>query len=401
MQPARAVVSSRSDPDRWISILLLWSAGICAAFQFAKVGVVLQPLAQSLALSGEAAAALMGAAGLAGVVMGVAGAGLIGTLGAGRVLLGSLAFAAALSLAQTLMPDYALFYVLRLIEGITNLFIVIAAPSLIVQQAPPRHLAVALGLWSTFYGVAFALAAALVLLYPEGLAVQGLFLTHAVACTGLVFGLGRRLSARSGTRTDWRAVRAAFTPAAHALAYSRLRIVLPGAIFLFHAAASVGVVVFLPPSAPTAPTAKALAVAMPVATFCGTLLSGFVARGLRLAPGHLLVAGLILASMLALGIAGSGGSFAVVAGLLALTLGAIQGWLFILVPWLARDSGEETLAFGVIVQTGGLANTIAPPLLAALVAGGAGGGLVPFLVCGLALGGLLAAIGLRCLPLRP
>jgi predicted MFS family arabinose efflux permease len=242
------------------------------------VGVVLQPLAQSLALSGEAVAALMGAAGLSGVVLGLAGAGLIGTLGAGRVLLGSLGFAAALSPAQTLMPDYSLFCMLRLIEGITNLFIVIAAPSLIVQQAPPRHLAVALGLWSTFCGVAFALAAALVLLYPEGLAVQGLFLTHAVACMGLVFGLGRRIPARGGTRTDWRAVRAAVTPTAHALAYSHLRIVLPGAIFLFHAAASAGVVVFLPQLAPTDPIAKALAVVVPVATFCGTLLSGFMAR---------------------------------------------------------------------------------------------------------------------------
>ncbi|MGL4236066.1 MFS transporter [Tabrizicola sp.] len=403
MQPQTGSGQPSAGTGGWKAVILLWAAGVCAAFQFAKVGVAFQPLAEVLDVGPEAVGALMGAAGTAGVVLGLAGAGLASRLGLGRVLLWALAIAAVLSLIEALMTAYPIFYVLRLLEGVTNLFIVIAAPSLIVQQAPRRHLAIALGLWSTFYGVAFALAAVMAWLLLDPFGPKSLLVVHAGLCL-VVLALLRPLL-RSGRQVlgRWQDVFAAFSPAAHAVAYSRPRIFLPGVVFLFHAAVYVGLIVFLPPLAPTAATVKVLAVSMPTAAFLGTLLSGFVVRGRSAASGRWLVAGFVFAFVqsLALGAGVPGWVFAAIGTLIALTMGVIQGLVFILVPYLAQGPDEEALGFGVIVQTGGLANMAGPPVFAALVAGDGRAGLMWGVAVCLGLGGVAAWSGLRRLRVRP
>ncbi len=380
----------------WLAVLLLWAAGICAALQFGKVAVAFEPLGEALGATPEAIGALMGAAGIAGVFLGLAGATLASRLGFGRVLLASLVIAAGLSLIQAMMPAYPVFYGLRLLEGVTNLFIVIAAPTLIVQQAPRRHLAIALGLWSTFYGAAFALAAAAapLLLAPAGPHV--LFVAHAATCLVLAVLLRDIRLGVARADSQWRVLFLAFGPAAHKSAYGQLRIVLPGAVFLFHATIYLGLIVFLPQVAADAPTGQALAVSMPIASLLGTLLSGPLAQTAATAPGRWLVAGFGLeaigAFVLLTGLSGWG--FGAVGAAMALTAGMMQGMVFILVPRLGQSLDEEALGFGVIVQTGGLANIASPILFAALVNAGGKGALICGVTVCACLGAMMAGWGL-------
>jgi MFS transporter, AAHS family, 3-hydroxyphenylpropionic acid transporter len=381
----------------WIIVVLLWLGGVCAAAQFSKIASVLEPLEKILGVGPPASGALMGATGIAGVFLGLAGAGLVNTLGAQRVLLVSLAAAALLSLIEATMPPYPVFYALRLLEGVTNVFITIAAPTLIARHAPRRHLAIALGLWSTFYGIAFALAATVTPVLAEKDAPQMLFFAHAALCLLILVLLGLTLASETEDRPDWRNTLSAFSPAAHAYALGNLRILLPGVTFLFHAAASLGLMAFLPPLSPSPAIGNTLAVAMPLASIIGTFLSGFLMKLGRVAPDRSIVIGFALALFLTqlLGANLTDHGFFVTGALLAVTSGAVQGLVFILVPHLAQKPHDEALGFGMTVPTGGLANMLGPVVFAPVGAAWGIDGLMWSVGICLAIGGLVAWLGLR------
>ncbi len=88
----------------WLTILILWLAGICAAMQFAKVSIALPQLQEGLNIGAPTASALMGAAGLFGLVFGVSGAAMARAIGYRRVLICSLYMAVVLALNVLCSP---------------------------------------------------------------------------------------------------------------------------------------------------------------------------------------------------------------------------------------------------------------------------------------------------------
>ena len=107
-----------------------------------------------------------------------------------KMLLAALALGAGISLLEAAIPPLPAMLALRLLEGASHLIIVVAAPTLIAQITATRFLPVAMTLWSTFFGVAYALTA----WFGEPLVathgVPSIFYVHAawmLAITALLF----------------------------------------------------------------------------------------------------------------------------------------------------------------------------------------------------------------------
>ena len=160
-------------------MLLLWACGILAGMQFAKVSVAFEPLQQLYGVSPAQMGWALSAVGMVGLVLGVTVGLVAPAIGYRRLLLGGLGLGAVLSAAQAGLPPFALLLVSRVLEGASHLAVVVAAPILIVASAAPAHRSIAMGLWSTFVGVAFAITAAIGKPLMAGLGLGACLLVHA------------------------------------------------------------------------------------------------------------------------------------------------------------------------------------------------------------------------------
>ncbi|MTI44618.1 nitrate/nitrite transporter NarK [Roseibium hamelinense] len=353
----------------WLIVVLLWGAGICSGIQFAKIAIALQPLAVSLSVSETAVSALMAAAGLFGLIFGVSGASVCRFMGYRNSLFAALAVAAVIAFLQALMPAYPVFYGLRLLEGITNLVIVVAAPTLISLYAPKNTLPFAMALWGSFYGVAFAVTG-----YwgPDFIFRSGVS-AFLAAQGGLLLLVGLSLALTRLENTGQRSVSATKVSmflqeqaATTAKAYGSAATMLPGVLFFFHASLYLGLLICLPLFAPTDGSRAFLLVGMPLISIIGTLMAGPAAK--RFPAGKTIVSGFLVIAALAglLPVIGADaaahGAYVIAALALMLASGLVQGSIFVLVPNLTRSADQEALAFGVIAQLGALGSMAGPVL---------------------------------------
>jgi hypothetical protein len=61
--------------------------------------------------------------------------------------------------SQAVLPDFPLLMGLRVVEGAGHLLLVVAMPTLMAALAAERDRALVMGIWATFFGVGFSLAA--------------------------------------------------------------------------------------------------------------------------------------------------------------------------------------------------------------------------------------------------
>lgn len=350
----------------WLSVLLLWLAGVTAAMQFAKMSIGFQAFQVDLGVEPATVSALMAACGFFGLLFGLAGASITAALGLRLTLLVALIVAATISLVQATAPAVELFYLTRLIEGATNLFIVVAAPSLIVACAPARKAAPALALWGTFYGVAFGVSGAL---GPKLLSMggtQALLIAHAILAISVAALLATRSisepEAPSGHRIGFNAAETLRRLwADNRRAVSRKATLVPGFIFLFHASIYLGLLIFVPLMAPSPSIQSMLHVGMPLISITATLAVGHIANA-GMTPGSILNFGFptLVGLVFLLINAPSPLAFGLIGLTLMATSGLMQGSIFILPPRLAQEAGDDALAFGLIAQLGSLGSIIAP-----------------------------------------
>jgi MFS family permease len=140
-------------------ILLLWAAGLGAAGQFAKLSVAFPALRGVYPEAGATLGFAVSLLSFIGLVLGLVAGMIVARLGYRQLLLAGLILGAAMSGLQASLPTLPLFLATRLIEGLSHLVIVVAAPTFIAELAPDRLRPFAMTLWSTFFGVAYALAA--------------------------------------------------------------------------------------------------------------------------------------------------------------------------------------------------------------------------------------------------
>jgi predicted MFS family arabinose efflux permease len=340
-------------PERtpWALIAALYLTGLIAAGQFAKVSLTLGALA--VAYPGAPVAFAVSGVAVMGILFGVYAGGVTASIGPRRAILIALAISAAAGMGQALLPPFPLLMALRVVEGAGHLVLVVAIPTLMAALSASRDRALVMGLWATFFGVGFALAA---LLVGEGAAP--------------VYGVHAGLAALMGVvlwRMLPRGVVAERRPlprlSDHVTLYRTPRLFAPALGHGIYAFLFLALVTYLP----TALDALWLAAVLPLAGIAGSLATGPLAR--LVAPAHLVSGGFIaMAAVFAAALALP--SLAAPVSVLGLLVsGIVAGGGFAAVPWLNEADADRALANGALAQLGNIGTFAGTPVLAALGAG--------------------------------
>lgn len=348
-------------------ILLLWAAGLGAAAQFAKMGLILPELAETYPGRGAGTGLLVSLISLMGVGLGLVAGLLAARIGPRPMVLGALALGAVVSSAQAALPPFEIMLALRVAEGLSHLGVVVAAPTLIAGIAGPRHGPLAMTLWGTFFGVAFALTAWLGLPLVAARGPEALFAAHGASMAAVAAALFIVLPRPVGAPT---LTRASLGPASvarrHGAAYGSPFVVAPAAGWAFYTLTFVALLSVLP--ATVAPQDRALvAGAMPLASIAVSMTLGVALLRWTSAVGVVCIG---FAAAIGLGTAlllAPGEPWLCVALLGA--LGLVQGASFAAIPQLVAEPADQALANGAVAQTGNLGNLLGTPLLLAALAG--------------------------------
>jgi len=165
-----------------VLVLLLWFADLGAAAQFSKISILYDTLRAGYGGQGEVALGLVvSIVGLVGLIFGTTAGLLVARIGPRRMIIVALAVGAAMSALQAPLPSYTVMLASRVVEGMSHLAIVVVGPTIIAALAPEAKRALAMTLWSSFFGVTYTVLA---LIAPVVTPVT-LFLSHAVYMTAV------------------------------------------------------------------------------------------------------------------------------------------------------------------------------------------------------------------------
>ncbi|WP_375262092.1 MFS transporter [Palleronia sp.] len=366
----------RSD---WSLILILFTTGLFAAWQFGKVALVLPQVAGAYGRTPEGVAWLVSVVGVVGILLGAVGGNLVASFGARRVLLFAVWLGAGLSTLQVIGLPLPALAVTRAAEGLSHLLIVVAAPVLIAGAASDSGRSIAMGLWATFFGVAFALGAVIFPPLVAAVGLPGLFIAHAAGFAALALLLSARLPRQP------RMPLGADLIAQHTRIYGTPRRAMPGLCFVFYTMLFVALVTLIP----VALHRPGLAAILPLISLTGTFGAGWLAR--RIPAAWLLVIGFV-GCLLSAALIWGGATWGVFS--LFATMGLVPGAAFALIPVLNPGVPDRALATGGIAQMGNVGSTLGTPIFATLLAtggeGGLWGGVALFSVGGLAATAALA-----------
>lgn len=343
-------------------VFALWAAGLGAAAQFGKVSVVYPLLADHYGQGGAALGFAVSLVGFVGIFLGVVAGLLAARVGYRWALMAALGLGAAASLYQASLPPLPLLLASRVAEGMSHLAIVVSAPTLIAQLSAPRHRGFTLSLWSTFFGVAFALLVWLGLPLARSYGVAALFLAHggymaamalliAISLPRDVVGPGAQPLTLPGILRDH--VDIYRSPWRNAAALG----------WVCYAGAFVAMLTILPPFLPDTTRGTVIG-AMPLAGIASSMLLGVWL--MRFLPAVRIIRAGFAASL----------GFALILWwdpsqgwpylAMAAAMGLVQGASFALVPVLNAAPRAQAQANGAIAQMGNVGTTLGTPVLAAL-----------------------------------
>ena len=342
-------------------ILILWSAGLGAAMQFAKVTVSLEGLRAAYNGSDTVLGLMLSSISFLGVLLGLVAGLLVASYGFRRMLLWALFGGGALSVVQAFLPPVEAFMLSRLLEGMSHLGIVVAAPTLIALIAPENLRFLAMTLWSAFFAVAYALTTAIAPLIIANFGASGVFTAHGIFMA--VIGILVLRNLPSGT-----AERVPFPPFSeimqrHWAAYRSPYQFAPGAVWLFYTCTFVSVITVVPPLL----TEFERTVLVPLLPIAGIASSFTIAASLLRFFSAVRVLLIGLSCALAFSLSGfilplSGW---MLIGLFA-SMGMIQSATFAEIPELNKTANDQALANGAMSQMGNLGNLISTPIMFAL-----------------------------------
>jgi predicted MFS family arabinose efflux permease len=345
-----------------ILVLLLWCAGLGAAAQFGKISILYETLRATYGGNGEVALGLVvSIVGMVGLIFGTTAGLLVARIGPRRAIVVALLAGAAMSALQSLLPAYPLMLASRIVEGASHLAIVVVGPTMIATLAPERSRPLAMTLWSSFFGVTYAVLA---LIGPFA-TPTGLFLGHAAYMAGLAAILALSLP------PDPKAAPAPLSGllGQHAQIYASPRLAAPAMGFCCYTFLYVAVLTLLPPETPASHRAL-IAAGMPLASIVVSLTLGvWLLR--RMSAVRLVQAGYLAAIpgfLLLLAFWGSGAGMVLAGFWLSAALGIVQGASFASIPELNATADDRARAAGAVAQLGNLGTTTGTPVLAALLA---------------------------------
>ena len=346
-----------------LQVFLLFLAGLCAAGQFAKISIIFSDVRTLYPEAGNELGFLVSLLSLVGVVLGLFAGLVVARIGFRRILLTALIVGAAISLYQSSLPPLPLMLLSRAIEGAAHLSIVVAAPTLITALAAPRHHPLVMTLWSTVFGVTFALTAWLGVPLVAAHGPAALFLAHAGMLAGvavLLFLLlpRDRIVPRSHAPLSFGEI-----ARRHVEVYTSPALAAPAAGFVFYALSYVSLMTLLPDYID--PAWRTLTVtAMPLASTAASLISGATLLR-RFSAVSVIMAGFVIGATSVLALIVLPGN-PLISVTLFVALGLLQGGSFASIPEINKGVEAQALANGAVAQAGNLGNMLGTPVLLTL-----------------------------------
>ena len=345
----------------WLLIFVLWFAGIAAAMQFAKFSVAFDLLNNQYSVSSFWTGLSLSIVGLIGLIFGITVSIYISKAGHKKVLFASLFLGVIISLVQALNPVFSLLFISRIIEGVSHLGIVVTAPIIMILASSEKHHSLVMGLWSSFFGIAFSVTAWIGKPVFELYSVYALFFIHALLMAVILIIL-ILLTKRINIPGSEEEKTPFFT--AHKNVYSNWRTFSPGILFFFHTFMFIALFTFLPGLSGDENTKNLLLIILPLISIAGTIAAGIVSQYF-LSPSKLSVIAfislIVLISLIRLSFNNSI-LFIAASMILILFSGIIQGSVFSLIPDISLSTKDQTNANGAVAQLGNLGSTLGPPV---------------------------------------
>ncbi|WP_323019857.1 MFS transporter [Pararhodobacter sp.] len=143
----------------WRAVVLAYAIGVIGAVQVGRLAPATEDLREGLSMNLASLGWAISTITLPSALLGVAAGIWVGRRGARSALLLGAGLLALAALAASAAPNAPLLTLLRGIEGIGYLAIVVAAPTLMADEARGRDQQTALALWGTFFTFGLSLAA--------------------------------------------------------------------------------------------------------------------------------------------------------------------------------------------------------------------------------------------------
>ncbi len=224
-----------------------------------------------------------------------------------------------------------------------------------------EHQSIVMGLWSTFFGIAFSVTAWAGKPIIELYSVSGFFLIHAILLFVIFLILFFSIRKLDVPRNKNNKI--SFLTA-HIKVYSNWRTLSPGVLFFFHTFMYIALFTFLPRLSQNENTKDLLLVVLPLISIIGTMIAGIISQYF-VSPSKLSVVAYISLLILIFVIKLSFNNnmlFVAASMVLILFSGIIQGLVFSLIPNISRTIEDQTNANGAVAQMGNLGSTLGSPI---------------------------------------
>ena len=378
-------VSVAPGKTRFALTAALLVAGVLAAGQFAKIAVPITLLMERFPDKGAGIGFLVSVLSVIGVLAGAFFGAFLARVGFRKPMIMALLLGAAMSVVQVLPLSFPLFIASRALEGLSHLIIVVAAPTLIGQICAPEHKAIGLTIWSTVFGIAFALFTWAGLPFVAQFGLSALFIMHGgfllCVCVAIWKLLPSGIVPRSHEPLTFKRIWAR-----HMETYSSAWICAPALGWFFYAAGFVALVtvmpLYFPPDTPAFVRGLLPLLALVVSLTVGLMLVR------RAEPILVTICGFCVAALCA-GLMLTGLNVALVSILVLSAMGLVQSGTFSSIPVLISSGDHQALANGAMAQMGNAGNLVGTPLLLWLTSVAGVPGAVGFTVILFGLGALV------------
>ena len=382
-----------------LTVLAIWAAGLGAAAQFGKISILHQDLEAQYASAGAVGIGLMvSVVGMVGLVFGTTAGLGVARVGARRAMLGALILGAGVSAVQAVLPPYPVMMASRVLEGVSHLAIVVVGPTAIAAVASVRMQGAAMTLWSSFFGLTYAVLAIVAPPLVAALGNAALFWAHSgwmLGCLAILWVL-MPVDAAQREPVGPEQVGRGSLWAQHVQIYASPYLAAPAMGFVCYTVVYVAVLTLLP-AAMTPGWGDFAAVSMPLVSIAVSLTLGvwLLSRvtAVQMVQGGFAV-GIVAARALWV-LWGTGAGEAAAALLLAAALGIVQGASFAALAQLNPLPEDRARAAGAIAQLGNVGTTTGTPVLALILNAAGVAGLTAFVVGFSVLGITLHAVQAR------
>lgn len=344
----------------FLQVIVLWAAGLGAATQFAKIAVDFRGVAMLYPDQADSVGWLLSIISLMGVILGAVSGAIAAQVGPVRLLVCGLGLGGAVSLFQSTVPVFHLMLGSRIVEGVSHLAIVVAAPTLIAQITIGSARNAAMVLWSSFFGVAFALNAWFGVPLIARFGLPAYFVGHGLLmlCLAVLVATFRPAvgsltseSQRWGLKSVLRS---------HVETYQSPNVSAPAIGWFFYTLTFVSLLAILPGQLPASQSTW-VASLMPLA---GIVISWLAVPLLLTVLSSVTVVNLGFgAGLVAILFLVFGAPLHVVCIVLFAVLGLVQGGSFAAVPQLNESARDQALSYGAMAQMGNAGNLLGTPVL--------------------------------------